>query len=232
MMKIWDRVEQTLVGLLGLAALAFALWQVVSRYFFRATIDQLCRGGHRLSDDLGHHDRVQPTGPHRRPCQARSRAQRCPARCGAMDGDIQLRRGDRVLRRAGLVRPAGRRDRAADRRAQRLGSAVSDVDLLCGAAGGRPADARSATSSGWSGLLPRPTTTPWPRAVRAAMNCPASIEQRDMTGFLDAVRRAARHRNAGLPGAGAVRRRDVLRHPASRWSAPRSSSSTSSTRRP
>jgi len=34
MMKIWDRAEQALVGLLGLAALAFALWQIVSRYFF------------------------------------------------------------------------------------------------------------------------------------------------------------------------------------------------------
>src|SRR3954447_19871533 len=34
MMKIWDRVEQTLVGALGLCALAFALWQVLSRYFF------------------------------------------------------------------------------------------------------------------------------------------------------------------------------------------------------
>src|SRR5467141_1102028 len=33
-MKIWNRAEQTLVGLLGLTALAFALWQVVSRYFF------------------------------------------------------------------------------------------------------------------------------------------------------------------------------------------------------
>ena len=33
-MKLWNRAEQTLVGLLGLAALAFALWQVVSRYFF------------------------------------------------------------------------------------------------------------------------------------------------------------------------------------------------------
>jgi C4-dicarboxylate transporter DctQ subunit len=33
-MKTWNRVEQTLVGVLGLAALAFALWQVVSRYFF------------------------------------------------------------------------------------------------------------------------------------------------------------------------------------------------------
>ena len=32
MMKIWDRVEQTLAGLLGLAALILALWQVVSRY--------------------------------------------------------------------------------------------------------------------------------------------------------------------------------------------------------
>jgi C4-dicarboxylate transporter, DctQ subunit len=32
MMKLWDRVEQTLVGLLGLAALGIALWQVVSRY--------------------------------------------------------------------------------------------------------------------------------------------------------------------------------------------------------
>jgi C4-dicarboxylate transporter DctQ subunit len=34
MMKIWDRAEQTLVGVLGLAALGFALWQTISRYFF------------------------------------------------------------------------------------------------------------------------------------------------------------------------------------------------------
>ena len=34
MMKIWDRAERTLVGVLGLAALVFALWQAVSRYFF------------------------------------------------------------------------------------------------------------------------------------------------------------------------------------------------------
>jgi C4-dicarboxylate transporter DctQ subunit len=34
MMKMWDRTEQTLVGLLGLAALGFALWQIFSRYFF------------------------------------------------------------------------------------------------------------------------------------------------------------------------------------------------------
>jgi C4-dicarboxylate transporter DctQ subunit len=34
MMKIWDRTEQTLVGVLGLAALGFALWQAISRYFF------------------------------------------------------------------------------------------------------------------------------------------------------------------------------------------------------
>jgi C4-dicarboxylate transporter DctQ subunit len=34
MMKIWDRAEQTVVGLLGLTALGFALWQAVSRYFF------------------------------------------------------------------------------------------------------------------------------------------------------------------------------------------------------
>jgi C4-dicarboxylate transporter DctQ subunit len=33
-MKLWDRVEQTLVGLLGLAAIGIALWQVVSRYAF------------------------------------------------------------------------------------------------------------------------------------------------------------------------------------------------------
>jgi C4-dicarboxylate transporter, DctQ subunit len=32
MMNIWDRAEQTLAGTLGLAALALALWQVVSRY--------------------------------------------------------------------------------------------------------------------------------------------------------------------------------------------------------
>jgi hypothetical protein len=34
MMKTWDRVERTLVGVPGLAALAFALWQVLSHYFF------------------------------------------------------------------------------------------------------------------------------------------------------------------------------------------------------
>lgn len=34
MLKIWDRAEQTLVGALGLAALVFALWQIVSRYLF------------------------------------------------------------------------------------------------------------------------------------------------------------------------------------------------------
>ena len=33
MLKMWDRVEKALVGVLGLAALAFALWQVLSRYF-------------------------------------------------------------------------------------------------------------------------------------------------------------------------------------------------------
>jgi C4-dicarboxylate transporter, DctQ subunit len=32
MMKIWDRVEQTIAGLLGLTALMLALWQVLSRY--------------------------------------------------------------------------------------------------------------------------------------------------------------------------------------------------------
>jgi C4-dicarboxylate transporter DctQ subunit len=32
--KIWDRVEQAIVGILGLAALACAAWQVLSRYFF------------------------------------------------------------------------------------------------------------------------------------------------------------------------------------------------------
>jgi C4-dicarboxylate transporter DctQ subunit len=34
MMRLWDRAEQTIVGMLGLTALAFALWQVLSRYFF------------------------------------------------------------------------------------------------------------------------------------------------------------------------------------------------------
>ena len=33
-MTIWDRIEQGLVGILGLAALACALWQVLSRYLF------------------------------------------------------------------------------------------------------------------------------------------------------------------------------------------------------
>jgi C4-dicarboxylate transporter DctQ subunit len=34
MMHNWNRAEQALVGLLGLVALAFALWQVLSRYLF------------------------------------------------------------------------------------------------------------------------------------------------------------------------------------------------------
>src|SRR5215831_7987133 len=33
-LKIWDRAEQAIAGMLGIAALALALWQVVSRYFF------------------------------------------------------------------------------------------------------------------------------------------------------------------------------------------------------
>ena len=33
-MKIWDRAEQAIVGMLGLGALACAVWQVLSRYFF------------------------------------------------------------------------------------------------------------------------------------------------------------------------------------------------------
>src|SRR5438309_9615712 len=32
MMHIWNRAEQTIVGILGLVALAVALWQVLSRY--------------------------------------------------------------------------------------------------------------------------------------------------------------------------------------------------------
>lgn len=32
MMKAWDRVEETLVGLLGLIAIVIGLWQVVGRY--------------------------------------------------------------------------------------------------------------------------------------------------------------------------------------------------------
>jgi C4-dicarboxylate transporter, DctQ subunit len=34
MLQLWDRAEQTIAGLLGLAALLLAVWQVVSRYFF------------------------------------------------------------------------------------------------------------------------------------------------------------------------------------------------------
>ena len=34
MMRFWNRAEQTIVGVLGLTALAFALWQILSRYFF------------------------------------------------------------------------------------------------------------------------------------------------------------------------------------------------------
>src|SRR5690242_20109346 len=39
-MKTWNRAEQAIAGALGLAALALALWQVVSRYLFpQAAID-------------------------------------------------------------------------------------------------------------------------------------------------------------------------------------------------
>src|SRR5690348_1040950 len=31
-MKLWDRLEETLVGLLGLIALVIGLWQVIGRY--------------------------------------------------------------------------------------------------------------------------------------------------------------------------------------------------------
>jgi C4-dicarboxylate transporter DctQ subunit len=31
--KIWNRIEQAIVGILGLAALACAVWQVLTRYF-------------------------------------------------------------------------------------------------------------------------------------------------------------------------------------------------------
>jgi C4-dicarboxylate transporter, DctQ subunit len=34
MMRFWNRAEQAIVGALGLTALAFALWQILSRYFF------------------------------------------------------------------------------------------------------------------------------------------------------------------------------------------------------
>ncbi len=32
MMKLWDRIEQTLVGLLGLCALIVGMWQILGRY--------------------------------------------------------------------------------------------------------------------------------------------------------------------------------------------------------
>lgn len=32
-MRLWDKVEQTLVGLLGLAALGVGMWQIFGRYF-------------------------------------------------------------------------------------------------------------------------------------------------------------------------------------------------------
>jgi C4-dicarboxylate transporter DctQ subunit len=35
MRNMWNHIEQTLAGVLGLAALAFAVWQVVSRYFLQ-----------------------------------------------------------------------------------------------------------------------------------------------------------------------------------------------------
>ncbi|HEY0220576.1 MAG TPA: TRAP transporter small permease [Afipia sp.] len=34
MFKVWDRLEQTAMGLLGICALIAAVWQVLSRYFY------------------------------------------------------------------------------------------------------------------------------------------------------------------------------------------------------
>ena len=150
MMKIWDRVEQRSSACSAWSALVFALWQVVSRYFFpqqsisyaeevivylliwaiMIVSSQLVRTDSHVRPDL-----VLNVVPAR---MARwMEVFNCLAAivfCAAL-----IWYGWQVVATA------------CDRRAQRLGPALSDVDLLCGAAGRRRADARSATSSGWSG---------------------------------------------------------------------------------
>ena len=63
---VWDRIERTLVGLLGAVALLIAVVQVFGRYIDPAERDHLGRGGHRLHRRLGGDDHRQPVGAHRR----------------------------------------------------------------------------------------------------------------------------------------------------------------------
>ena len=67
----WDRVERTLVGLLGAIAMMVGVVQVVGRYFFPAYAISLGRGGDRLPRRLGRDDHLEPARAHRRPCPAR-----------------------------------------------------------------------------------------------------------------------------------------------------------------
>ena len=140
MMKLWDRAEQTLAGLLGLAALGLALWQVASRYFFP-------RQAISFAEEVIVYlmiwailivsSQLVRTDSHVRPDLVLNVA---PAK---------VKRWLEVFNSvAAIVFCAGftwfgwqvASIALVHRRAQRLGSAVSDVDLLRLAAGRRAAD--------------------------------------------------------------------------------------------
>ena len=169
--------------MLGLAALAFALWQVLSRYFFpqqsisyaeevivylliwaiMIVSSQLVRTDSHVRPDLVLN--VVPAGVARW-----MEIFNCVAAivfCGALAWY-----GWQIVEIA-----------MADRRAQRLGSALSDVDLLCGAAGRRRADVdplchqagRACRVHRSDGMLPRQP---------GGHELPGIRLSRAMTGFL------------------------------------------------
>ena len=137
MMTWWNRIEQTLVGLLGACALIVGVVQVIGRYFdpehaiswAEEVIVYLVIWAIMIVSS-----QLVRTDGHVRPDLV---LRLLPPQAPALGGDVQLPRGARVLRRHGLVRLGDRRHRAAARRAQLDRPAVPDVDLLPRAAGRR-----------------------------------------------------------------------------------------------
>ena len=176
MMHIWNRAEQTIVGILGLVALAFALWQVLSRYI-------LPQGSISYAEEVIVYlviwaimivsSQLVRTDSHVRPDLVLNVVPgwllrwmemfNCTAAivfCGAL-----VWYGWQIVATARLID-----ERSAS------GSAVSDVDLLCGAADRQRADAdplrRQAdrTNAGLGNGCRPPSPSRRPRPARNRLN--------------------------------------------------------------